>query len=145
MANRIEIEEMMKKIRIDRVNKKLIISKGIAKEASVYGTAEYEALEELQNKYPIYDIQVQESKKRSSGKKDTLRGLTFEYMERFVEKNGTEEQKKELADLRNPVHDDGLTSKKTSYIGIRKWFLATFPQVLDYQKKIDALLARESA
>ena len=74
-----------------------------------------------------------------------MRGLTYEYIERFLNKYGTDEQKLDYKLLRNPIHDEGLESKSSSYADIRKWFLKTFPQVLDYQKKVNEILSRESA
>ena len=66
-------------------------------------------------------------------------------MERFLKSNGNEKQEEEYRLLRNPKHDDGLESEPKSYVEIRRWFLKTFPQVLEYQKKVDEILSREIA
>ena len=139
--------EIMKKINIDHSKKTIIIPKGISKKASTYGTDEYNAFLAVRESFPGYEISVREIKRTPSRKdtKDSLRGLTYEYIERFLNKYGTDEQKLEYELLRNPIHDDGLKSKSSSYIEIRKWFLRTFSQVLEYQKKVNEILSRESA
>ena len=140
-------ENIMKKINIDHSKKAIIIPKGIAKKASTFGTEEYNAFIAVRETFPGYEISVRTVNRTPSRKdsKDSLRGLTYEYIERYLNKYGTDDQKLEYNLLRNPVHDDGLESKPKSYIDIRKWFLTTFPQVLDYQKKVDEILSRESA
>ena len=140
------MKEIMGKFNIDHKNKMLIMPKNIEKSASKYGTDAYNALLALQNEFPTFELKVREVKRSPSRKDSTdgLKGLTFKYMEKYLDKNGNDEQKREYYDLKNPTHNDGLESKATSYNDIRKWFLRTFPQVLDYQKRIDKILGRES-
>lgn len=138
------VENIMEKFNINHANKTIIMPKSIAKKASTYGTNEYKALIEIQSAFPSYDLKIREVN-RTPSRRDSLKGLTFEYMERFVAKNGTDLQKEAFEALRNPIHDDGLKSERKFYGTIRKWFLKEFPQVLDYQKKVDEILTRESA
>ena len=147
MTNQTVNAEIMKKFHIDHENQTIVMPKNIAKRASIYGTDEYNAFLEYQNLFPSYEIKVREIKKRSARKesKDSLRGLTYEYMEKFLKNHASEEQREEYQLLRNPMHDDGLESKPKSYGEIRKWFLKTFPQILEYQKKVDEILSREIA
>lgn len=136
--------EIMKKFHIDHASKTIIMPKSIAKNASTYGKDEYHALLALQSSFPNYELKVREIKRTPSRKK-RMKGLTFEYMERFIERNGSDDQKEAFEALRNPVHDDGLVSTRQSYGAVRKWFVTEFPQVLDYQKKIKQILVREGA
>lgn len=147
MMNQKVNAEMMQKFHIDHANKTIVMPKNIAKRASIYGTDEYNAFLAYQSIFPNYEIKIREIKKHSArkGSKDGLRGLTYEYMERFLKSNGNEEQEEEYRLLRNPKHDDGLESEPKSYVEIRRWFLKTFPQVLEYQKRVDQILNGESA
>lgn len=140
------VKEIMKKFHIDHATKTIIIPKNIAKKASTYGTDEYQAFLEIQRDFSNYEVKVREVKRPTSRKEssDGLKGLTFGYIEKYLAAHGNKEQKDEYALLRNPVHDEGAESKQTSYVEIRKWFLKTFPQVLDYQKKVDEILARKA-
>ena len=135
--------EILKKCRFDHSNKIIVMPKSIAKKASAYGSAEYVAMIEIKENFAEFEIQIREVN-RSTSRKDTLKGLTLEYMERFIERNGSAEQMEHFKMLCTPTHD-GLTMKRTPYGSIKKWFIAEFPQVLDYQKQVAQILSRSVA
>ena len=79
-----------------------------------------------------FKVVVKESKR----KRDTLKGLTYAYMEVYIEKKAgerKEELQAELNVLRGYV--DGkrdILKEKSSYGEVREWFLEQFPEIKSY-------------
>ena len=93
------------------------------KKASLYGTDAYNQLESIRKSYPTYAIHIIKNKTKRN---DSLKGLTFKYMETYIAKNGTPEQAENFKLLRGA--DDGLGHLAPSYGEIKKWFWSSFPR-----------------
>ncbi len=110
-----------------------------AKKASKFGTDEYKALIEARKDYSDFEIiVVKSSVKRTDG----MKGLTLAYMKNYIEEKGNAEQAEQFNMLCNPSHD-GLTEKRQPYGKIKKWFLESFPEILNYSKSVEAILSHK--
>lgn len=127
-------------MKINHFNKTIELTKREATKAGKYGTEEYETLIKVRHDYPEYRIEIVKSKTKSN---DGLKGLTFDYMESYIKKNGNEEQVNIFADLRNAGDVMGVAS--VSYGEVKKWFLEQFPEIMAYSQKIDIILKRNVA
>ena len=59
------------------------LSKKEAKAAAKFGTPEYKALQEARRDYPTFSVKTVSQK--PAAKKNTFKGLTYEYMEMYIE------------------------------------------------------------
>ena len=111
-----------------------------AKMASKYNSTEYNELVSIKRDFPALPIFIVKNK---SKRNDSLRGLTFKYMENYIEKNGTSEQAEKFKLLRGA--DDGLGHFSPSYGEIKKWFLAQFPEIKEYSQQVNRILKENIA
>lgn len=118
---------MTSAIRINHFKKEILISKSFEKAANNPNSTEYQDLMEIRKNHPDYTI-VQRAIK-SPLKKDTYKGLTYEYMENYINAHGGEAELKEFEELRliSKCHRKGLR-----YPTIKKWFLAKYPDISDF-------------
>ena len=119
--------------------KKIEITATEAKKASKFGTNEYKALIDAKRDYSDFEIIVVKS---SAKRTDGMKGLTLAYMKNYIERNGSAEQTEQFNILCNPSHD-GLTEKRQPYGKIKKWFLESFPEILNYSKSVEAILSHK--
>lgn len=120
---------------INQKKRRIEMTEAEAKAASKYNSDEYNELVSIRRDFPNYSMFTVKSKNKRT---DTLKGLTFNYMEAYIEKHGTEEQADSFKALRGA--DDGLGHFSPSYGTVKKWFLEQFPEILEYNKKIDRIL-----
>ena len=120
---------------INQNKRRIEMSEAEAKMASKYNSDEYNELVSIKRDFPYLTIFVVKNKFKRT---DSLKGLTFKYMETYIEKNGTSEQAESFKLLRGA--DDGLGHFSPSYGTVKKWFLEQFPEILEYSKKIDRIL-----
>lgn len=108
----------------DDVNKQLMMTRTFAKLSKDIRSEEYQLLQAARRDYPNYEV-VARTIRRNSDKK-TYHGLTYTYMEKYIELCGNDEQLEELNGMRliGECHTRGF-----SYATIKKWFLETFPEV----------------
>ncbi|MDL2225866.1 hypothetical protein LJC20_06730, partial [Eubacteriales bacterium OttesenSCG-928-M02] len=107
-----------KKYKIDYTKKVITITQSYAKQASVFGTMEYEEFKMLRDDHADFKIKLNSvSKKKNSHKK-----LTFEKMIAVIRKR---EDNDNLTLLQKAIDD------KVPYPAIKKWFLQWYP---DYNK-----------
>lgn len=115
------------------------MDKKFAAAASNVFSDEYEKLQEVRRAYPNYKVVTVAHKEKTSG----TSGLTFEFMELYIEKHDDEEQSimAEFKVLRaTDKESQALGMKGESYINIRAWFLNTFPEVESVTTKREQLL-----
>ncbi len=70
-------------IRVDHINRNILISKAFAKASMQINSEEYKTLLDVKTAYADYSIVQREIKKNPQ--KESYRGLTYEYMERYIE------------------------------------------------------------
>ncbi len=69
--------------KIDHVNRKIIMDRTFAKYAEIVGSPEYNQLQACRKDYPTYTVERKQI--RRNAKKECYRGLTYEYMEDYIE------------------------------------------------------------
>lgn len=120
-------------IRINAAKREIVITKAFAKEAEKFRSDAYNELRDAKLENPTYKVVVNKASKR-----DSMKGLTFKFMEQYVEKNGTEAQLDEYKTMTK--NEDGIQSM--SYGEVKGWFLAYFPEVVEIFKQRDEISKR---
>ena len=118
------------------------MTKKFAKAAGKFGSDEYKSLQAARKDYPNFKIVTVS---RSSGsKKETYKGLTYEYMELYIQKHD-DEKKSIMAEyemLRGLSQEaQEALAEPCSYIEMKVWFLKKFPAIAEFHKKREMLLA----
>jgi len=80
-------------LKIDHEKKLLIKDRTFEKNASIVGSAEYQMLEQARKDYPDYDV-IRRKIKKSKNKKETYAGLTYKYIEEYIESHENAENYK---------------------------------------------------
>lgn len=129
-------------MKINNVKKTIEMSKKFANAAAKYGTEEYISLQEVRRDYPNYKV-VTVSRK-TSAQKETYKGLTFSYMEKYITAHDDDEKSimDEYLMLRGLSEEaQECLAEPCSYLEMREWFLKKFPAIADFHKKREAALA----
>lgn len=112
---------------INNAKRTIEMTKTFAKKASIYGTEEYEKLQNVRRDYPMYTVTIK--KEKSS---DNLKGLTNQYMEKYIKNHDDEET---LADFYILIgrNADGTRNvdaiDRASYGEVKQWFLNLHPEI----------------
>ena len=118
----------------------LEVTKKFATAAAKFGTDEYKQLQEVRRDYPTYKV-VTISRKAP---KPQYKGLTFSYMESYIEAHDDEEKSIMAHYMMLRAKDEesqAVNAESFSYLEIKEWFLKTFPAIRDYHEKRSKLLA----
>ena len=115
----------MQSIKINFANNTIEVAKSYLKKGSIYGTKEYNTIQEAKRENPGFIIKVVETKSKRSSQK----GLTHDIMRNYIKNHDTEGTKLEEFELRLAgMTVEGLPCG--NYIGaIKSWFLKEFPEV----------------
>lgn len=122
----------------------LLMDRTFAKNASYVGSREYNMLQEARKAYPEYEVRTKKIKRNSA--KECYKGLTYEYMEDYI-------QTHEPAATVDAVLDEfeemrlisSCHSKAFRYPVIKKWFLNKYPEVKLSGTNKQSLVAIEKA
>ena len=128
----------MTNISVNRKMRTLEITKKFDKASSRYGSDEYKELQNALAENPGFKVVVKSS---TSKKKETYKGLTFEYMEKYI-KSHDESKLEILYELRG-LDSNGKAvemAAAATYGEIKMWFLTQFPEIEDFGKNIDSIL-----
>ncbi len=112
-----------------------------AKAAGKIGTKEFKDLQTLRSMNPSFAIVIVKSSR--SKKKDTMKGLTYEYMEKYIEGHDDDGSiRKEYDNLRATSEEaKAACAEAASYGEIKKWFLKKYPAIAEFHKQREELLA----
>ena len=102
-------------IKIDRENRKIVVNKDFLRKADYFGTSESVQLEEVRKAYPNYEVIARTISKYEH--KESYEGLTYKYMEEYIEERHPE-LKEKYEDLRFRAKCHSIR-----YANIKKWFL----------------------
>ena len=129
---------MKKNVVLDHTNRKIMISKDFARKAANAESSEYQLLQTIKTDYPKYKTSIGVIKKKEN--KESYRGLTYTYMERYIFLHGTKEDKEEYKKLRflSECHS-------VRYPVIKQWFLNKYPDVVRYGAKEEFVSPSECA
>ena len=118
------------------------MSKKFAKAASGFGSREYKQLQEVRRDYP--DFSVVTVSRKTAGKKETFKGLTYEYMEMYIQKHDDDDTKSIMAEylmLRGKTAEaEEALAESFTYLEMREWFLKKFPAIAQLREARAKLL-----
>ena len=117
-------------LHINHSNHTIEMNKAYAKKAQAFGSDEYNDLVTAGTQFPTYKFVIKEAPK----KRDSLKGLTYEYMEKYIQSHNPA-----LMDQFNGLRYENDIFEKHSYGEIKKWFLEQFKEF--GHKSIDEILA----
>ncbi|MBR5291400.1 MAG: hypothetical protein IKU32_00630 [Clostridia bacterium] len=113
-------------LKINHDTKTLIMDRTFAKKAAYVGDREYNILQEARRDYPEYQVITRAIKKKED--KECYRGLTYKYMEDYIRTHTNAAPN--MAEFQQQL----LLAKCHSirYANIKKWFLASYPEVAQF-------------
>ena len=117
------------------------MTKKFAKAAEKFGSEEYKSLQEARRDNPTFKVVI--VSRKATEKKDTYKGLTYEYMEKHINAHDDAEAKmKEYKNLRGLSEEaKAALAEPCSYNEIRAWFLKTYPAIAKFHEDRAKLLA----
>lgn len=140
---------MSNSLTINDRNRTIEMTKKFANAAKRYGSREYEDLQAARRDYPRYKVVTRSTKR----KKDSFKGLTFDYMENYIKNH-----EKENAAILNKFYqlcgkdENGDTIKinnnvveHVSYGEIKKWFIKQYPIFKEYTENVNKILNKKIA
>ena len=102
-----------------------------AKAAGKFGSPEFNELQGLRAAYPSFQIVVKAPKKAKNQLK-----IDYNFMETYIKgHDNAEENMNKLNILRGKKADEGVYVETVNFMDIKKWFLATYPEIKEAQKK----------
>lgn len=117
---------MKNDLRIDFTKNEIIMSRSFEKCASIAGSEEYRRLQAVRLDYPTFSVVRRSIKKAPT--KETYAGLTFAYMENYIASHADAEQIRKVYDELRLIG----ACHKVSYPTIKKWFLETYPEIVEF-------------
>lgn len=135
----------MKKIKMNACevnikNNTIVCGKTFMKNASKYGTAEYNEFVGMKRDFPTYKVVVVEPKKAEG--KMSMKGLTREFMELHIVKLYGENSKEHENFLNQKRMSEGYPN---SYMYMRNWFVKEYPNWDGKEEKRKEVRARKAA
>lgn len=122
---------MKNSLTISHAEKTIVMDKTFARNAANTYSAEYAHLLQVCHDYPTY--RVVQRHIRTNNNKNSYKGLTYEYMERYILTHGTNETRlenyKEYSEMRIIAE---CQSKAFRYPVIKSWFLAQYPEIANF-------------
>ena len=106
------------------------LSKKEAAAAAKFGTREYKALQEARKDYPGFKVVT--ITRKSTAKKESCKGLTYGYMEMYIQKHDDEEKSimAEYLMLRGLSKEaEEALAESFTYQEMKEWFLAKYPAI----------------
>ena len=136
---------MTNSLTINERNRTIEMTKKFANASKRFGSCEYKDLQAIRKDYPTYKIVTRSTKR----KKDSFKGLTFDYMENYI-KTHEKENTAILIDFYKLCGKDETGNKleleeAECYGKIKKWFLNQYPIFENYRKNIDKILNEKIA
>lgn len=118
-------------LRIDFKAKMIIMSRAFAEACTNPYSDEYAKLQAVRRDFP--DFKVERKSIKKCPHKKTYKGLTYEYMERYIV---THEEPKEAKAVLSELSEMRLIAECHSqgykYPVIKKWFLNKYPEVANF-------------
>lgn len=118
------------------------MTKKFAKAAAKFGSPEYKQLQEARRDNPGFKVVT--ITRKSTAKKESYKGLTYGYMETYIQKHDDEEKSimAEYMMLRSLSEEaEEALAESFTYQEMKEWFLKKFPAIAEFHKKREALLA----
>ena len=106
------------------------LSKKEAAAAAKFGTREYKTLQEARKDYPGFKVVT--ITRKSTAKKESYKGLTYGYMETYIQKHDDDEKSimAEYMMLRGLSEEaEEALAESFTYQEMKEWFLAKYPAI----------------
>ena len=132
----------MNNLNVNMKNRTIEMTKKFAAASSKFGTEEYKTLQEVRRDYPSYKV-VTITRKASKSDSSAFKGLTYEYMEKYIAGHDDEEKSimLEYMMLRGESEEaEEAFAESASYQEIKDWFLDTFPAIAEFHKKREKMI-----
>jgi hypothetical protein len=129
----------MSSISIDTKRNAIVINKSFNKAASKFGSPEYKELQEARRDNPTCKVVVVAKK----AAKPEYKGLTYEYMTKFIAKHDKEDGAimAKFLDLRGESeYAKANKLSASSYAEVREWFFQQYPEIEKFHEEREALL-----
>lgn len=113
-------------VKIDYANRQIIMDRTFSRLSKIVGSEEYNLLQMARRDYEGFHVVTRTI--RRNDKKECYRGLTYDYMERYILLHDkADERKKEFDELRLIAE---CHSKR--YPIIKQWFLKQYPEIAKF-------------
>lgn len=118
---------MKNTLKINHESRIITMDKTFAKLAENTRSAEYAHLQQVRQDYPLY--MVERRRIRRNIHQEHYHGLTYRYMEDYIESHGTQEDRYTYDEMKliSECH-----SKAHRYPVIKNWFLDRFPEIKQF-------------
>ena len=134
----------MSNITINTKNATIELTKAFAKNASRYGSPAYIEVQNARKDYPNYRV-VTVAQKTAKPK---YKGLTFEYMEKYIAQHDNEGKNimAQFLDLRGESKEaKENVAASAGYSEIKTWFFEQYPEIEKFHKDRKDLLKKIAA
>lgn len=130
-------------ITVNAKNRTIELTKTFATASSKFGTDEYNQLQQVRKDYPDYKV-VTIARKAPKNDKPTFKGLTYEYMEKYIKTHDDENQAimNEYLALRGDSEVEENLETSFNYQEMKDWFLDKFPAFNEYHTKRAELIEK---
>jgi len=130
-------------LRISHSDRRIIMDRTFAKLAENTMSPEYAHLQQVRQDYPLYVVERRRIKRNIH--QEHYHGLTYRYMEDYIESHGTQEDRYTYDEMKliSECH-----SKAHRYPVIKNWFLDRFPEIKQFGMEApeeQAVARREAA
>ncbi len=116
-------------IRIDHETRSIVMDKTFTRQSSDPRSEEYTLLQATRRDYPGYHVKTRTI--RRNPRKESYRGLTYAYMEQYIDAHeNAEENRKVYEELRLAARCHSIR-----YPTIKKWFLDTYPELKEFGRE----------
>ena len=117
------------------------LTKKEATAAAKFGTPEYKNLQQARRDYPTFSVVA--VTRKASTKKNTFKGLTYEYMEMYIQKHDDADKSimAEYLMLRGKTDEaEEALAESFTYLEMKDWFLKKFPAIASFHEARAKLL-----
>ena len=116
---------------VKHADRAIVMNTTFAKMSEDTRSDEYALLQKVKMENPGFSVCRRQIK--SNPKKDTYKGLTYEYMKKYIKLHETkEEAEKVIAYLEDQILISKCHGQRLRYPTIKKWFLAKYPEVAKF-------------
>ena len=116
---------------VKHADRAIVMNTTFAKMSEDTRSDEYALLQKVKMENPGFSVCRRQIK--SNPKKDTYKGLTYEYMKKYIKLHETkEEAEKVIAYLEDQILISKCHGQRLRYPTIKKWFLAKYPEVAQF-------------
>ena len=122
---------MKNTLRFDHDARCIVMDRTFYKNSSNIRFEEYAMLQRARQDYPTYTPVIKRIKRNPN--KETYKGLTYTYMERYIESHDNAD--KIMEEYREKRLISECHGKARRYPAIKKWFLEQYPEIEQFGKE----------